>query len=702
MNIKKDILWRAYLAFFLVLLLAGGITYRIGQVQFVQGDHWKKMADSLTTTYSTIESKRGNIYSDNGKLMATSLPIYEIRLDLNARGLSDQLFYNKVDSLSQRLSSFFGDRSAYQYKRLLIREKKAGSRYFLLKRNINHNELKQIKEFPIFRRGRYKGGFIAKQESKRIKPLGNLASRTLGYKVENVNGVGLEGSFNNYLAGESGKRLMQKVRGGEWIPINDKNELEPKDGQDVISTLDVNIQDVTENALLETLRKHEAAHGCAAVMEVESGHIKAIANLERNKNGTYTENYNYAIGESLEPGSTFKLASAIALLENGYLEPSDTIDAEDGSHEFYDRTMEDAKPGGYGKITFKRAMEISSNVAFSKSIFQHYKDNPERYIKELKDLELDQPLNLAIRGEGKPVIKQPSHEDWSGTTLPWMAIGYEVRLTPLQILTLYNGIANDGKMLKPLFAKEVREVGRTVRKFKPKVIKEQMCSKQTVKELTDMLTGVVENGTANNLDAESYQIAGKTGTAKIASGAGGYAGDQNYQASFVGFFPAEDPKYTCIVTVHKPTKGLYYGARVAGPVFREITDKIYANSLEMHPYFTEKSDNEEKQAPQVAKAHAMDLKTILNTLDIAYQTDQALIDWAKPNKEGNSIKLDNQELRKNQVPDVRGMTLSDALYLLENRGLKVDVEGQGKVVSQSIKPGTNKDAYQTIELHLKE
>ncbi len=700
MNIKKDILWRAYLAFFLVLLLAGAIIWKVGKIQMANGEHWRQIADSLTTTYATIESTRGNIYSDDGSLMATSLPIYEIRLDLNAKGLTDKVFYNKIDSLSLRLSQYFGDRSAYQYKRLLKRKRKAGARYFLLKRNINHNELETIKEFPIFRRGRYKGGFIAKEESKRIKPFGNLASRTLGYKIKNVNGVGLEGAFDKFLSGESGKRLMQKVRGGEWIPINNKNELEPKDGKDVISTLDVNIQDVTENALLETLKKHEAAHGCAVVMEVETGHIKAMANLERNKNGTYTENYNYAVGESLEPGSTFKIASAIALLENGYISPEDTINTGDGQYKFYGNKMEDAKPGGYGKITFHRAMEISSNVAFSKAVFQNYKDNPNRYIKELKALKLHKPLNLPIKGEGHPVIKEPSDEDWSGTTLPWMSIGYEVRLTPLQVLTLYNGLANNGKMLKPLFVKEVREVGQTVRTFKADIVKEKMCSRNTVDQITDMLKGVVKNGTGKSLRTNAYQIAGKTGTAKIASGTGGYAGEHNYQASFVGFFPADDPKYSCIVAVNKPAKGLYYGAKVAGPVFREITDKIYANNLKMQPFFTEKVKKKKKALPSIAKAHANDLKTICNTLNLPCEKDKGIIDWANPGIDENQLHLSNQELRKNKVPNVQGMVIADALYLLENRGLKVQFEGNGRVVSQSVSPGTDADAFEKIQLTL--
>ena len=699
MNIKKDILWRAYVAFMVVTIIAVAIIWRIVHIQVAEGTHWRTLADSLTTKYDTIKSKRGNIYSTDGSLMVTSLPIYEIRLDLNATGLTDKVFKNNIDSLCLRLSNYFGDKSAYEYKRLLTRKRKAGERYFLLKRNINHNELKDIKQFPIFRRGQFKGGFIVKQKSKRIKPFGKLASRTLGYKVKNVQGVGLEGAFNQYLSGKSGKRLMQKVRNGEWIPINAQNELEPKDGKDLITTIDIKIQDVTENALLETLKKHEAAHGCAVVMEVETGRIKAIANLGRNKDGTYTENYNYAVGESLEPGSTFKLASALVLLENGYIDPGDSIKTEDGVHEFYGHEMKDAQKGGYGKITFHRAMEVSSNVAFSKTIFNTFKNKPQRYIDELKDLRLHKPLGLPIAGEGNPVVKSPSHEDWSGTTLPWMAIGYGVRMTPLQFLTFYNAVANDGKMVKPRFAKEIREVGKTIETFDSKVVNERICTEETVDQLKAMLAGVVENGTAKNLHTKDYRIAGKTGTAKIASGGGYINSTSNYQASFVDFFPEKDPKYSCIVAINKPTKGLYYGARVAGPVFREISDKIYAHNLDMHEYYQAKMDSP-YHIPPLAKTKAGNLKVICNALELPYNTGKTSYTWLNPDKSGQTLKFEPDELKANKVPDVRGMVLSDALYVLENRGLKVKIKGSGRIVSQSILPGTNADAYSTIKLRL--
>lgn len=702
MNIKKDILWRVYLAFFLVILMATLVGYKIIKIQTYQDHYWAKMADSLTTAYVSIDPVRGNIYADDGRLLATSLPIYEIRLDLNTPSLTDNIFYNNIDSLAIRLSAYFRDRSAYQYKRLLTRRRKEGARYFLLKRNINHNQLKKIKKFPIFRRGRYKGGFIAEQKSKRILPFGQLARRTIGYKVDHVAGVGLEGAYNKYLSGKSGKRLLQKVAGGQWIPINDKYELEPENGKDIVTTIDINIQDVAENALLKALKEHKAKHGCAVVMEVGTGKVKAIANLERNKNGTYTENYNFAVGESLEPGSTFKLASAMILLENGLIHPDDTINTGKGKIKYFENTppIRDAKKGGYGTITFKRALEVSSNVAFSKLVFSNYSNGPGAFIDELKDLKLQRPLGLPIAGEGKPVIKEPGDRSFSGITLPWMAMGYEVRLTPLQLLTLYNAVANNGKMMKPILVTEISKVGKTIRKFSPQVRSKRLCSERTCRELKKMLAGVVNKGTAKNLSRSVPRIAGKTGTAQIATEKGYQQDNDDYLASFVGFFPVKKPQYSCIVWIHSPSNGVYYGAYVAGPVFREISKKIYSQSLKMGHQVATKKKAPETKLPPHSTGHINDLKTTFHYLDIPFHENKKVIDWVYAQQIDSALLLKNKKLEPNTIPDVRGLGLGDAIYLLENRGLKVEARGEGKVITQSLPPGTPAGNHKKILLKM--
>lgn len=687
MNIKKDILWRVYISFFLIAALGTAVVYRIIKIQNIDHGYWKKVADSVNTQFFTIQPTRGNIYADDGSLLLASIPKYDIRMDFKPEALTDKVFYGKVDSLALCLSRYFKDRSYRTYRKLLIQKRKEGARYYLIKRNVSHNQLKDIKKFPIFRRGQYKGGLIIEQKSKRIKPFGELASRMLGFKNENIVGVGMEGAFNSYLQGESGKRLMQKVSDGQWIPINKENELEPEDGKDIYSTIDINIQDLAERALLRSLEKNEADHGCTVVMEVHTGKVKAIANLKRNSEGKYYEKYNYAIGESVEPGSTFKLISALVLLKNDLIKPSDSIETGNGEYQYYDRTMRDAKAGGFGTISFKEAIAFSSNVAVSKVVFDRFKDNPQRFIDDVKELGINKPLGLPILGEGKPVVKETSQKDFSGTTLPWMSIGYEVRMTPLQMLTVYNAVANNGKMVKPLFATEVKEVGKSVEKFEPEILKEQICSHDDIVQLNNMLMAVVEEGTAKNIKTDAYKIAGKTGTSQVAT-KDGYRKDENiYQASFVGYFPADNPKYSIIVVINNPTNGVYYGSWVAGPVFREISDKLYANYLDVHPKIQRKSP----QQPKVYAAFKEDAKTIYEYLGIDTSKIKEKHFFA-----GNADHyLENQLTSEDnsKIPNVKGLTLTDALYILENKNLRVQTDGsQGRIANQSLYRG-QKTAY---------
>jgi len=490
------------------------VIVQAGRIQTVEGEYWRNLADSTTLSYVPIDAERGNILSSDGRLLATSLPFFEVRFDVNTEALTDDIFNANRKELAQKMSSYFGDKSAKEYENFLIKARKSGQRYVLIRKNITYPELQTMKTWPIFELGRYKGGFIAIQHNKRVMPFRMLAHRTIGYTRDDIKPVGLEGYFDNELAGVRGKRLMQKIAGGAWIPVNDENEISSENGKDVLTTLDVNLQDVVETSLLEAVTKHNATYGTAILMEVETGKIKAIANVGKTKD-SYWENFNYAVGEATEPGSTMKLAAALALLEDGHISLNDSIDLEMGSRLFYDKTMRDSEKHNFRNVTIKHAFEVSSNVAFAKLIDKYYNHQPEKYIAHLKRFGLDEMTGIEIKGEAAPYIKDPSSNHWSGISLPWMAVGYEWRLTPLQILTFYNAIANDGYVVKPYLVDQIQKNGKTITKFKPEISKRQICSDKSLKQVRQMLEGVIENGTGDHLYSKNYKFAGKTGTAQI-------------------------------------------------------------------------------------------------------------------------------------------------------------------------------------------
>ena len=686
-DLRKNILSRIYVTYLFVVVFALVVLGQLINVQYVQGSELVKKSKQLTLQYKNIPAVRGNIYSANYNLLATSIPIYELRFDAAAEAITDEIFNKNIDSVAIGLASVFKDKSPAQYKSELQRARRKKSRYHLIKRNVKYTQLKKVKELPLFRKGRYKSGLIIERQNKRVKPFNILAARTIGYKRENVMPVGIEGAYDKELSGIDGKRLMQKMAGGIWGPVNDKNEIEPIDGSDVVSTIDVNLQDVAENALMKQLQMHESDHGCVILMEVKTGDVKAIANLQRQKNGSYYESYNYAIGESTEPGSTFKLPALMAALEDGYVDLNDIVDTKGGKVKYYDRTMYDSHIGGYGKITVKHAFEVSSNVGLSTIITNAYAKNPQQFVDRLNKMNLGQPLGIELAGEGKPLIKSPSDKSWSGTTLPWMSIGYEVRLTPLQILAFYNAVANDGKMVRPRFAKAIAANGEVIRELPTVVLNPSIASKETIKKAKEMLEGVVENGTAKNLKNSVFKIAGKTGTAQIANDKYGYKykSKVSYQASFVGYFPADNPMYSCIVVVNAPSKNVYYGNLVAGPIFKEVADKVYAYAFSLHPEVKEK---EKPELPVSAEGYSDDLVTVYNALDIPIEDKSNNYDWVNTVKQQNQIVLQKHLVAPIYVPDVRGMSAKDALYLLENKGIDVEVKGIGYVKKQSVTPGT--------------
>lgn len=684
MNIRTDILIRVYVAFGLIVLLAFAVLFKLFAVQIVEGKKWRKMADSLSTKFIKVEPARGNIYSVDGSLLATSVPEYDLRMDLLSGELQEKdVFDEKVDSLAFSLANYFKDRTPAEYEQLLRTARKERNRYLLIKRKITHKQLLDVRKFPIFK-FRYGGGLIAERKNKRIKPFQDLAARTIGYKNDNVQPVGLEGAYSNYIDGESGRRLMQRIAGGYWIPVNKDEEIAPKPGADIISTIDINIQDVAQRALLKQLKISNADHGCVILMEVATGEIRAIANYTKVGEGEYKEKFNYAINESLDPGSTFKLASYMALLEDKRVDTNSIIATGDGKYNIHSHTIKESH-GGLGDISVKHAFEVSSNVAIAKLVETNYHNNPQRFTDYLYQFGLNKKLGLQIPGESSPIVKNPNSKSWSDLTLPQMAYGYEMRLTPMQMLAFYNSVANNGKLIAPLFVREIRSLGKTVETFQARVINEKVCSDATLGKLRKMLEGVVENGTGREVIKNPYyKVAGKTGTAQVADGAAGYKGKRSYQASFCGYFPANKPKYSLIVVLNNP-KGAYYAALVAGPVFREVADKVYASDAQMFQDIQQyKFAGQNK--PVVKPGDSKPAQRVAKSLGVPL---------ADSNKNTQALNY-----REGQVPDVTGMGLKDALFLLGNAGMRAQPSGSGKVVRQSVAPGTKVAKGYTIALQL--
>ncbi|MEY3678299.1 MAG: hypothetical protein RI924_440 [Bacteroidota bacterium] len=672
MNIRTDILIRVYFAFGLIVLLAFAVLFKLFHVQVVEGKKWRKMADSISTRMVKVEAVRGNIYSVDGSLLATSVPEYDLRMDPLAGELEEEdVFDEKVDSLAYRLATYFNDRTPSEYERLLRDARKKPDRNALIKRKITHSQLLDIKKFPIFN-FRYGGGLKTDLRNKRIKPFGDLALRTIGYKNENVQPVGLEGAYSQYIDGESGSRLMQKIAGA-WIPVNKDEEISPKPGADIISTIDINIQDVAQRALLKQLIKSKAHHGCVILMEVATGEIRAIANFTKDgEEGVYKEKFNYAINESLDPGSTFKLASYMALLEDKRVDTNTMVATGDGKYNIHSHTIKESH-GGLGNISVKRAFEVSSNVAIAKLVETNYHSQPKRFTDLLYSFGLNKKLGLQIPGEATPLIKNPSSKSWSDLTLPQMAYGYEMRITPLQMLAYYNSVANNGKLIAPVFVREIKSLGQTVERFQAKVITEKVCSDATLGKIQKMMEGVVENGTGKDVIKNPYyKVAGKTGTAQVADGSKGYKGNRSYQASFCGYFPADKPKYSMIVVLNDP-KGVYYAALVAGPVFREVADKVYASDAQMFNNIQQlKFAGQNKPLAKVGDPTPTQL--------VAKSLGVSASDSTKNKPAFN--------YREGVVPNVTGMGLKDAMFLLGNAGMRVVPKGSGKVVRQSLAAGS--------------
>jgi cell division protein FtsI (penicillin-binding protein 3) len=704
-EVKQLMILRVYLVYFGILLFGLAIFGKAAYIQYVEGASLKAKALSQELEWVEVEAIRGNICADDGTFLASSIPIFEIRMDVCTDSITDLIFNRNVDSLSFMLASLFKDRSSATYREELVNARKKGDRYLLIKRNVKYPEMKKLSGFPIFRRGKFKGGLIVIPHYRRETPFKELAKRTIGFANSDTTKksyqVGIEGKFTGNLQGTPGGRLMRRTGSGSRMVVDFENQVEPVNGDDIITTIDINIQDLAESALLDQLITDSAEHGCVVVMEVSTGQIKAIANLGRTPEGNYAELFNYAIGEPIEPGSTFKLATFIVALEDGVIDLSTPVATGNGVIKYRSMTFKDSHTGGYGTITAEEVFEHSSNVGTSKIIMGAYADRPQKFIDGLYRLSIHQKLGLQINGEAPPDIKNTDDPFWSYYSLPSMSIGYEVRMTPLQLLTLYNAVANDGVMVKPLLVKEIRRGGQVIKSFETDVINNSVCSPETAAKMKQMLTGVVEEGTATTIKNTEYKICGKTGTAQIADSNRGYGKEKNkvrYRASFVGFFPAEKPVYSCVVVIHEPRKGRYYGATVAAPVFREISDRLYAVETGLAASSAAAPDS--LPQPYSHAGFAGDYEQVLRGMGIYARQPEITSEWVGMKHDRGMITLSAVPVTKGIMPDLTGMGLKDVIYLMEKQGIQIVARGKGNVVSQSVIPGMpiGKGSVVSVEL----
>ena len=689
MDVKRDILWRVYLSYILVVLACAAIFGKAIYIQQVQGTHWRSMSDSLHQKLDEIEAARGTIYSEDGQMLSTSIPQFDIYLDFRVAALHEKngrRFRENVDSLSEALSGLFKDQSTGEYKVMLQKAYDDEEGYFLLKKKISFREYEELRKFPLFRMGRYKSGMIAQEKTIRLNPYQMLAFRTIGL-ARDSNKVGLEMTYDSLLKGRNGKQLVRTIAGGVSVPVDDTWEIEPETGKDIVSTIDIFIQDVAENALMKMMVKNEAEHGCAIVMETKTGKIKAIANLGRRSNGSYFEDFNYAISPS-EPGSTFKLATLMALLEDKKVKLTDMVNLEGGTWRINGQTVFDAEQHGMYDATIKQAFEHSSNVGMAKLVWNNYGNEPNRFLKHLSKMRMDSLTGIDLTGERNSVIFRPGNKLWGPTTLPWMAFGYNLAVTPLQTVTLYNAVANNGRMMRPYLVSAVKDEGVLIRDFQPKVIDEKICSEQTLQMLRDCLEGVCIQGTGAKLFKNNpYRVSGKTGTALVANGKQGYA-DKIYQSSFAGFFPAENPQYTCIVVIkNKPHAVMHFGADVAGPVFKEIADRLYSTYIRQTMIVGEQQKKIDSSAFSFA-GMKQDIALVSSKLKMPYTDSSLRTDqWIDMNGKNASVTVSKKSFDEHLMPQLKGMGLKDVIYLCENFGLKVNAKGRGKVAAQSIIAG---------------
>lgn len=696
-RVSDNILKRIYLLFTGFVFFAVLVVWQIFRLQVVQGPRWQAVQEQERVYYKRVLANRGSILSSDGSILAITLPFYRAAMDVTVIRKRDfESFDDSLDLFCRKMALHFGqgEFDANYFKANFLRARQSRDRHYYLlpvSRVLNHQEMKLLRSLPMVNRGRFKGGLIIeKVNNKRFYPFGDLARITLGLMREDSIPIkGLEFAYNGSLRGQDGLALVQRVPGGVEIPLSETEDVESHDGHDIQTTLDVNMQDVVMTALQRGVARTQAKGGCAILMEVATGEIKAIAN--------HNEDYNHAFATQYEPGSTFKLASIMATLEEGHVQPNDTLYAGQGESRYYDRVMRDVHP--YGRLSLQEAFEKSSNVAISKAVVKSFGSKPGKFIEHLDRMGILNMSGIHIKGEPTPYLIRPDNKMWNGTTLPWLSIGYNIRLTPLQLLSFYNAVANNGTMVRPVLVRRIYDNAADIAHVtEPQVINPRICSPKVLAQVRLLMEGVVAAGTASNIKGTHYKIAGKTGTAqKIVDG----KYQKIYRASFAGYFPAHQPRYSCIVLIDEPKGGEVYGSQAAAPIFKEIADNIHATDLALAQYTSaELTSTERERYPITPVVHLEDAKVVYGKLNIS-SPDRPSTPLVRSRQQGRTVSLQPVRHSKNRMPDVLGMTAKDALALLENQGMRVRLVGTGRVREQSIESGTALSArtYVTLTLH---
>ncbi len=709
MEVKRDILWRVYLSFLGMVVLSLLVLGKAFYIQRFQGEHWRSMSDSMHQKIQELDADRGTIYSEDGQMLSTSLPQFDIYMDFQADGLRDKggkVFKENIDSFAISLAGYFGDKTSAQYKKELQAAYKSKSRYYSLRKKMTFEDYKAFRSFPLVKLGRNKSGVIVEENSKRISPFGLLANRTIGLSREHVasNGklkkqnVGLEKTYDSLLTGQKGQRLVRYIAGGA-VPV-EGFQIEPENGKDVFTTLDVNIQDISENALLRMMESSEAQYGTCIVMEVKTGKIKAIANLGRRPDGSYWEDDNYALRVT-EPGSTIKLATLLAVLDKGTSSLNDMVEVGSaGRLQVGPRIVNDAERSPKAVMTVKECFAHSSNVGMSKLAFKAFANNPKEFKEYLHRYHLDVRSPIDLSNIPAPRLAPLENKNGGLMNMLTMSFGYAINVSPLHTLSLYNAIANDGKMMKPYLVNSIQCNGIVIKQFEPTVLDKSICKPEVAKAARESMEAVVTEGTGRPAFKNMpFAVAGKTGTAHVADGDIKY-GHGVYQASFVGYFPADKPVYSCIVVVRtKPHAAAHYGGMLGAPVFREIAIKLYAMYVDQKPatLYSAKKDS----STYFYAGNTKNIKQVFGTFNMWYADSVQQSNWTSVYA-GNNYQpvLRTNAVREKLMPNVKGMGLKDALYLLESMGLKVTISGKGKVANQSVAPGSALAKGVTVVLEL--